>query len=245
MPILVDDLSVWDISFRWAGYDPRKFYIRYPLEVENNFRTLMKAILSADLGCWSISLEKRDFEKHEKEFSVYYWIDDIYYCIGASYFNRKLLRHAVISRFDFLEWCKRMNIPLPGFWFPQGWNLEYSIEEGELKPGNGYQLKYWSEERRNQYFQDYLRETESENKNDKELRPNQQARIACRQVATSIWKQDTNRTIASVIKDDVIQKLCGANRFDEETVREWIKDLAPSHIRAHRGRPRKNRDEGN
>lgn len=56
MPILVEQMSVWDIWFRWAGYNPRKFYIRIPLEVENNFRTLMGAILAGEIECDTISL---------------------------------------------------------------------------------------------------------------------------------------------------------------------------------------------
>src|SRR3546814_13703004 len=97
MPILMDELSVWDISFRWAGYDPRKFYFRIPLEAENNIRNLMNAILSAEIACHSLSLEKRDFEPDEKKFSIYYWLDDIYTSIWGKRFNKKLLRWAVIE----------------------------------------------------------------------------------------------------------------------------------------------------
>lgn len=245
MPILIDDLSVWDISFRWAGYDPRKFYLRYPLEVENNFRTLMKAIISADLGCWSISLEKKHYEPDEKKFSVYYWIDDIYSCMGATYFNKALLKHAIISRYDFMEWCERMNVPLPQFWFPQGWKLEYEIPEGEVKPGHGYRINYWSEEQKEAYFEAHKDDDfdSEQDMSSKKLRFNQEAKVACRMAAQSIWKKDPNRTIASVIRDDVLQTYCGAAHYDEETIREWINTLAPDAIRKHRGRPRKNRDE--
>jgi hypothetical protein len=77
MPLFVDDLSVWDISFRLAGHVPRKLRFRIPLEVEDHFRNLMDAILKGELGCMTITLEKRDFESDEKEFSVYHWLDDI------------------------------------------------------------------------------------------------------------------------------------------------------------------------
>lgn len=145
MPILVDELSVWDISFRWAGYDPRKFYFRIPLEVENNFRNLMDAIHSAEIECLSISLEKRYYDD-EKQFSIYYWLDDIRECVWGRYFNKKLLRWATIERSSFQLWCERMNIPLPEFWFPQGWNLQYALAENELHPGYTYELQEWSQE---------------------------------------------------------------------------------------------------
>jgi len=78
MPLLVDDLSVWDIGFRLAGHDSRKLWFRIPLEVEDHFRNLMVAILKGDLSCVTITLEKRDFDSDEKVFSVYHWLDDIY-----------------------------------------------------------------------------------------------------------------------------------------------------------------------
>jgi len=64
--LLVDDLSVRDISFRLAGHDPRKLWFCIPLEVEDHFRNLMNAILKSELACKSIELEKRDFEPDEK-----------------------------------------------------------------------------------------------------------------------------------------------------------------------------------
>ena len=80
MPLLVDGLSVWDVSFRWAGLDPCRLWLRIPTPVKDNMRMLMEAILKAELVCETITLEKRHFEPDEKEFSVYHWLDDIYAC---------------------------------------------------------------------------------------------------------------------------------------------------------------------
>ena len=123
MAIFSDSLTVWELGFRWAGLNPRTIWLRLPLEVQDHARNLMDAILLAELPCETITLEKRGFEADEKEFSVYHWLDDIYYCIQGLAFNRKLLRHAVIGRYDFKLWCERRNIPLPEFWFPPDWNL--------------------------------------------------------------------------------------------------------------------------
>jgi hypothetical protein len=241
MSILADELSVWDICFRWAGYDPRKFYFRIPLEVENNFRTIMQEILDAHLYCESITLEKREFTKENVKESIYYWLDEMYACIHGVRFNRKLFKWAVITRYDFMQWCQRMNAPLPEFWFPQGWNLQYELPENDYYPGLMHDLKYWPEEERKAFFGN--RDKSDPVRADLKSRHNQEARIASRLVAANIWKLDSDRSIASVIRDDVIQKLCGANRYDEDTIREWIKDIAPPEVRARRGRPRKNTDE--
>lgn len=246
MPILVDDLSVWDISFRWAGYDPRKFYLRIPLEVENNFRNLMHAILSAEVDCLTISLEKREFEKDEKQFSVYYWLDDIYACMAGSSFNKKLLRFALIERSSFMLWCERMNIPLPEFWFPPGWNLNYDLPEYELHPGYWYMRQGWTKEELQEYQQvveaNALKKISPEHQAIINMRPNQEIRIACQQIAKSIWAKELDRTIASVVDDPLIQEYGGASFYNKETIREWVRAVAPDHVKNRRGRPRKNKD---
>lgn len=243
MPILVESLSVWDISFRWAGSDPRKFYIRTPLEVENNFRNLIGAILSAEIDCESISLEKREYAQDEKQESIYYWIDDIYACIWGKHFNKKLLKWAYIDRYSFKLWCERINAPLPEFWFPNGWNFEYKLPEDEIHPGHLYVRKDWSHEQLKEYAQivESNRADSKETPSEAKMRPNQEARIACQQIAKKIWKDDPNRTIASVIKDPLIQEYGGAEFFTDDTIRTWINVLAPTDIREHKGRPPKNK----
>jgi len=272
MAILSDSLTVWEIAFRWSGLNPRDLWLRIPLPVQDHFRNLMDAILSAELPCESITLEKRHFEPHEKEFSVYFWIDDIYQCMWGHKFNRKLLRHASIGRYDFMLWCERRGIPLPEFWFPPGWNLEYELPENETRPGHWYVRKDWTSEDWAAWREEQEEsiatpasksdetiqadpgeqcdsqplnespppdvETKQEESAEK-LRPNQNARIACQQIASVIWKNEPNRTIASVIKDELIQKYGGAAPFADETVREWIKHVAPPDVRNRRGRPKK------
>ena len=231
----------------------------------------MDAILSAELPCETISLEKKEFDPEEMEFSIYNWIDDIYLCIGGQKFNRKLLRHAAIGRYDLMLWCERRNIPLPEFWFPPGWNLEYELPEGEIPPGYYFIRRDWTREDWEAWRKEQaaaatlatggeerlhspetqedsfsnLKEINSPGVEEKveeaieKLRPNQEAAIACRQIARVIWKEDSTRTIASVIRDELIQKYGGAAPFVDDTVREWIKVVAPPHIRNHRGRPKK------
>jgi hypothetical protein len=69
------------------------------------------------------------------------------------------------------------------------------------------------------------------------LRASQRAKIACQEIAKWIWKQEPDRTIASVVKDERIQKQGGGSYYVEATVREWIKVVAPLHVRQRRGRP--------
>ncbi len=42
-----------------------------------------------------------------------------------------------------------------------------------------------------------------------------------------------------MVKHEAIQRYCDGQRFDAETVYDWIKVVAPDAVRKRRGRPRK------
>jgi hypothetical protein len=239
MPILVDYLSVWDISFRWAGYDPRKFYFRMPLEVENYARTLIDAIHKAELYCETITLEKMKFEKDEAKLSFYYWADDFFSMTSGKRISSELLKWAAISRFDFKLWCDRMNVPLPEFWFPKGWNLEYQINENEYHPGHSYLFKDLSEENKQEYLEN-LNADESDDKEIKDhFRYDQKSKIACQQIAIQLWRLDQTTTIADMVKKREIQEFGDGQRYSKDVVRRWLKEVAPQEVSARVGRPQK------
>lgn len=217
----------------------------------------MDAILKAELPCVTITLEKPSADAQvDPVFSVYRYLDDIYACVAGHRFNRKMLRWADIERYDFKLWCERRNIPIPDFWFPAGWNLEYDLPENEMHPGHSYIRRDWTAED----WEHWRKEREEAVKTDssesvdtpvageplkeanaaEKLRPNREARIACCQIAKIIWRDDQTRTIASVVRDELIQKYGGGNHYNDETVREWIKVVAPQEVRGRPGRPRNN-----
>ncbi|MEJ1384146.1 MAG: hypothetical protein RPU34_10125 [Candidatus Sedimenticola sp. (ex Thyasira tokunagai)] len=70
-------------------------------------------------------------------------------------------------------------------------------------------------------------------------RQNQKIKICCQQVASEIWKEKPEMTIADAVRDDMIQKYAGGGYFQDETVRGWIKEVAPPEVRSRKGRPRK------
>ena len=213
MALLVDELSAWEIGFRWAGLDPDRLWLRLPLAVRDTFRTLMNAVLHGHLDCESLSLEKYDGDdREEATFYIRYWLDDVHECIWGRKFSRDLLKHASIERQAFLKWCERRAVPLPEFWFPSGWNIEYKWPDQEEPTDSG--------------------PTEG-------LKPSQKARIASQQIAFAIWKDEPTRTIASVCRDELILKYGGGDHYEEETVRSWVKAVAPPAVSQKRGRPPK------
>jgi hypothetical protein len=292
MALLNDDLSVWDIAFRWGGYDPDSLWFRLPLPVKDNFRLLMGAILEGEILCGTLTLAKLPpGSKADPSFYIRTYIDEVYHCIQGLRYDRKLLRWASLSRMGFLEWCEIRGIPAPEFWFPPGWKLEFEMSEfgthalwaTHVEPESDGTLSHISYESHPAF-----RREESSNEADDEedvpsqpdadaqpsqpvpegsevlteeisdeppiqpstnteteqsLRNNQRIKIVCQQIASVIWKEDKTRSYPSVIKDQLIQKYGGAAPYEDDTVREWLKHVAPLEVKNRRGRPRKNGDK--
>lgn len=214
MALLSTELSLWEAAFRWSGHDPDRMWFRLPLTVRDNFRTLMDAILQGHLECSSLSLEKyQGDDREEASFHIRYWLDDVNACIWGKKFDRKLLKRASIDRNSFFEWCERRGIPLPEFWFPSGWQIEYKWPNEDAEQAADF--------------------------DSTRLKPSQRARIASQQIASVIWKDEPTRTIASVCKDELILKYGGGAHYEEDTVRSWVKAEAPPEVSQKRGRPPK------
>lgn len=220
MSLVNAELSLWEIAFRWAGHDPAQFWFRLPLTVRDNFRTLMDAVLHGHLDSESLSLDKYyGDDRKEASLHIHYWLDDVYACIWGKKCNRNLFKHASIDRQAFLEWCERRGVPLPEFWFPKGWAVEYKWPDEDAEAG-------------------------TPGPDSTELKPSQKARIASQQIASAIWKDDPTRTIASICKDELVLKYGGGAHFVEDTVRSWVKAVAPPEVSQKRGRPSKKNPAG-
>lgn len=220
MPLLSNQLSVWEIGLRWAGYDPYKIRVFLPTEARDNFRMMIDAIWQAELESETLSIDKwkePDGEEMKPFFMRHHW-GEIEACIEGRSPSRKLLKWARISRGEFEEWCVGHGIPLPEFWFPPGWKrtfewpkfgseeppVESSSDSQPVEPGAGARI-----------------------------------RVACQVIAVAIWKEEPTKTIADMVKDTRIQKWGGGARFVPAVVRRWLSDVAPAPVKAKRGRPSK------
>lgn len=248
MPLVVDQLSLWTIGFKWADLDVRGAWLPIPAAARDNFSTLLEAILKDHLVCETLDQKKWDgVDREVAPFHIRHWIDDINAAIRGEYYSRKLLLHAVIERFQFKDWCERCSIPLPEFWFPTGWtDYRWPFEDDEDDGiGNGIDSKHLQAAPglavpAGSAAQPEAGLAASEiSAREMEPRPNQKARVACEVIATEIWKDEPDKTIADMCRDDRILKLGGARWYDAETVRRWIQRVAPAEVSAKRGRPRK------
>jgi hypothetical protein len=71
----------------------------------------------------------------------------------------------------------------------------------------------------------------------KKLRPNQLAKVKCREIAEGIWEKESKTTIAAMINHPIMvphTKKKNGNFYTEKTVRNWINDLCPNRSRGRR-----------
>jgi len=74
-------------------------------------------------------------------------------------------------------------------------------------------------------------------KKSRKLRPDQRHRLAVREAAKKVWKEHPEMTIADMIERDELNEVCEGRVYKEDTMRNWIKDLAPD--RSPGRRPKK------
>lgn len=234
MPLVVDQLRLWTIGFKWAGLDPTRVWLQIPEPVKDNFSTLLEAILNMHLDCMVLNMDKYHGEDHEEAMThIRYWTEDIYAAINGRNYSRKLLKFALIERGAFRDWCERCTIPLPEFWFPTGWTDYRWPEDDPTVPlasssnsGPPVQIEP---------IPNFHDTKVSESK----MRDDARFRIASQVIAEAIWKQQPETTIAGMVQHDLVQNYGGAKHYGEESVRRWIKLVAPPEVSAKRGRPKK------
>ena len=224
MPLLCNELSVWEIAHRWAGADPASFRLRLPLLVRDYCRILIDAILSGEIDSLSLQIRKwtpSDGEESQKYF-IRYYMDDVYACVWGKKFNRVLLKQASIDRFEIKHWCELHSVPLPEFWFPTGWGESYQWgkRDAELERA-------------------VANSSDEVGEDGPTVRPSTLARVTSQQIARALWKEHPSMTIADMVKQSMIQQYGGAAVYTASTVRDWLSAVAPSEVKNKRGRPRK------
>lgn len=221
MPLTDDSLTIWKISFRWAGLNPDslKFLFYIPYQAKDNMRLLLDAISENMLYC--ISLKEKDLlnprNKHDQRDKV-----DLYNVISDQKYNRSFLKSHFVSRSDFAHWCKRESIPYPDFWFPTGW----AIHELDQKD---WMLKY------NPYLAESINGNEKTKTYDNEkihtlnesLTTNQGLWAPTITAAKTIWSQDKNLSIAEVVRKIKEMPHLQASSFSESAIRKQIAKYSP------------------
>lgn len=228
MALLSEVLSIWEISFRWAGYDPDRVWLQIPLPVRDNFRLLAEDIYHGRLV--SLNLEQEKYvgdDPEEAKFHIHHWIREIEDCSWGKRFDRKFLKWAAIERQAMQEWCERHNVPLPEFWFPPGWGIEYEWHEADVQattvdasvsaepplPHPPKNIEYY------------------------------RCKYACQKIGLALWKSFPNSTIKDIANMREVQTLGGGEDYDFDKICEWLGEVDPRDSSKKRGRKRKNNSD--
>ena len=207
-------LSIWEIACRMNDLDPRKVETKnLPLNVRDALKSLTRAIhYDEDLPVLSnrgienqtVRNEKTGL-KYDNE-TVHNKISD---CYEKELFDKDFLDTIYFENEHFAKWCFRKIIPLPIFWFPNGWDFE----ESENIPTNI--------------------------KSEANLRPNQIDKLLCQAISRTLWSLFPEMTIASMCKHEAIQIFGNGKQYKgAHTLRDWISEVAPENIKGNKGRPK-------
>lgn len=218
MPLLDDNLSIWNISFRWSGLNPYSMIYRFyiPNVAKDNIRLLLHAIMSNSLYCKM--LQPKVLNKHATPSDQDY-LTKVSNARSDYKYDRYLLKSTTIYRSDFAHWCNRSGIPFPDFWFPKDWIIHELNEEDWLIHENP-ELK--------DVFQLNLKEDIAiTHPSGKRSITNEDVWKPVTIAAKTIWADKKTLPIAEVVRMIKGMDHLKASAFTESAIRKRIASLSP------------------
>jgi hypothetical protein len=158
----------------------------------------------------------------EAKLHIRYWLDAIEDCSRGKRYDKTLMKWAIIERQSLQLWCERHKIPLPEFWFPPGWGIDYEWPDDtpeEIKtliPG------------------------ESSEEQKVRIDERHRTQMACQQIGLKLWAKNPQLTNKEISLSDEVQQLGGGSEYEPETVHGWLSEVDPRSPSKKRGRKRKN-----
>lgn len=210
MTLLLDSLSLWEIAHRWNNIDPKRFRIGpIPVQVRDSIRNMLRAINTGDLETLTISIEK------------WYPGSDI----DPEMDIRMHMKH-FDNAFQDIKYDKKFlqSIVLIGRYEMHSWCEEAAIPKPE----------FWFPE-----WDEVNWKREIEEIQEKAPRAPTRSKITCQEIAKGIWKEQPELTIAAMIKQDILKIYGHSSNYEDKTVRKWLSEVAPEHVKSRRGRPKK------
>lgn len=216
-------LSIWEIACRANEIDPSiSDAENLPLKLKDALKSLTRAIhydenmiALSNRGIENYGITNQKTGKNYNSEVVHDLISD---CYEKDIFNKEFLDAVYIEDEHFAKWCVNKNIPLPTFWFPNGWTVD-DDEDAKTAGGN----------------------TSPENPPTiTKLKESQIDKIVCQAIARTLWDIYPNMTIADMCKHDAIQRYGNGKLYiGAHTLRDWLSEVAPENIKGRKGRPKK------
>lgn len=217
-------LSLWEIAHRWENLDPDAPLTQTttPLKLRDRLQQLI----------WNAIHSLNCFDQHGEHIpEEELWITGIRktrfakqldVAFGDPFAHKDFLKGVFLSQKEVKEVYVGVGEVLPSFWF-EDWEIAESVPR--TAPSAPVEAP----------------ETHSQVPSVKtRLRPDQQDKATCQQIARELWAKYPDMTIADMIRRPEIQIEGNGKAYKgRNTLRDWLKAVAPPDVRNRRGRPKK------
>lgn len=212
-------LSVWEVAHRWCNIDPNKTDPEnISIEIQDKIRFLCRAVLNGKLYLVEeIFVSSRNDSRYVRNEGFIYHIEEIPSAyedsVAERKYNKKILDSYLVSQVELFNFTSHENHPFPDFW----WDDSIIIALGG-----------------------HISEPSASSKEQKifTARTSVIDKSICQAVAKTLWSIDPNINITKMTQHpSVLNYGGGKNYLGKNTLRDWLRDVAPEHIKNKRGRP--------
>lgn len=219
--ILSNYLSLWEIAHRWHNADPNKTDPEnLPFEIQDTLRYLSRLVLAGKLYLHEqlfISIKNDHGNvKNQSHLIGCGEIPPAYEeCVTERKYTKKVLDIYLIDRVDLFRFSVINDEPFPDFW----WDASIVVTVG------GHYTENSDPASKTQILA--------------------AARISiidksiCQAVAKTLWEIYPDMNITRMTKHPSILKYGGGSNYPgKNTLRDWLREVAPEHLKNKPGRPK-------
>jgi hypothetical protein len=220
--LISDYLSVWEIANRWQNVDPNKSDPdNLPLEVQDSLRFLCGEVLRGlrlydERVAWQPDENDRS-DGPERWISTGAIPPAIGDCANKRKYDKVVLDSCKLNRVELFYNQTAGGHPFPDFWFHDSLWARIGLQ-----------------------FIDAPAEQRSNSSPAVSNRRDLIDKSICQAVAKTLWDIDPNLNIAQMARHTSIQKYGGGSNYKgKDTLRNWLREVAPAHKKNKPGRPKK------
>lgn len=221
MTILAGYLSVWEIAHRWLKADPNKTDPEnLPFVIQDAIRFLCTLVLERRISIYyQVYFSSQDSEARgisELEYmSIPETLPEIKQTISDRKYASSALDAIFINRSELFRNSLYNEQPFPDFWLDDDFMRSMGgFSNSEPLPVN----------------KDIKMVTARESFIDKTV---------CQAIAKTLWDIDKNINITHMAKHPSILNYGGGKKYvGKNTLRDWLREVAPEHIKNNPGRPK-------
>ena len=216
---LMNFLSIWELGLRWADCDIESN------NISNTAKEKLRDILHASertLNLYNVNGEK-ELDKFIPIINIEIPNKIQRRAIELARkreYPKEELNNIFISKDEFFKWALIFDVPLPSFWY----------SEDEI---NYYYV------RRKFYYDDKPHYEQSIHVHSKKPTASQEDKQLAQTIAKQCWEESPDTNIKDMTQHEAVQIQGNGKLYTYKTLRKWLSEVAPSHIKGKPGRPPK------